>query len=547
MARAAIEIAVAAIGIALVVCAILSTQPWLDRHFMPSWFVPHRWYVTIESSVRVMVAGVGVTLALFLRQRVGRFLSSVPGRGLSLVVAALLGLGAAELVLRRVHPRATEWLAPSEEPLRRFDARLGWTFVPARSGQSAVGGRVIDYSFDSAGYRVRRVDEPVDPSSPTVVFVGESVMFGEGLTWEESIPAQVGALLEIQSANLSVHGFGTDQAYLRLETELPRFHRPVAVVSLFMTALFGRNLDQDRPHLGPGLMWLPATPHGRLASLATWLVPYRSDETVERGIAMTRDALSATVNLARARGATPLIVVPHFGGEDQAERTLRRRILDESGLPYVWIEIHEAWRLPWDRHPNAHAAHEIARAIAARLNAAGARRLGHDVEINRHLVFHLDRATGNADGRDPEVALLQRRRSFEVPLRANDLNGDRTRLPMHGQLASDRPAVRSDSLDRHGAKTNLRELIGVEDLGSQHPCLYVLTIFRRKTRIQHPHASHVDGEADARRRRVVERSLGERRFNDVVISQGAKQARLEHSDRDGRLLRVDGPRLRLAR
>ena len=41
-----------------------------------------------------------------------------------------------------------------------------------------------------------------------------------------------------------------------------------------MTALFGRNLDDDRPHLGAGLVWLPAAQHGRLASLATMLVPY---------------------------------------------------------------------------------------------------------------------------------------------------------------------------------------------------------------------------------------------------------------------------------
>jgi hypothetical protein len=258
-------------------------------------------------------------------------------------------------------------MAPDEEPRRRPDPRMGWTFVPARTGRKAIGGRVVEYSFDRAGYRVRRVDEPVDRSQPAILFVGESVMFGEGLTWEESVPAQVGAMTGIQSANLAVHGFSSDQAYLRLQTELPGFHRPVAVVSLFMTALFGRNLDDDRPHLGPGLVWLPAEQHGRLASLATLLVPYRTDETVERGIAMTRDVLGATVRLARARGATPLIAVPHFGVEEEAERTLRRRILDETGLPYVWIQIDEAWRLPWDRHPNARAAREIAAAIAARL------------------------------------------------------------------------------------------------------------------------------------------------------------------------------------
>ena len=98
-------------------------------------------------------------------------------------------------------------------------------------------------------------------------------------------------------------------------------------------------------------------------------MPYRTDDTVERGITMTRNVLAAIVNLARARDATSLIVVPHFGVEPPAERTLRRRILDETGLPYVWIEIDEAWRLSWDRHPNAHAAHTIATAVAARLRS----------------------------------------------------------------------------------------------------------------------------------------------------------------------------------
>jgi hypothetical protein len=358
----ATEIVVAAIGIALLACALLANQRWLDRHFLPSWFLPHRWYVLIESSIRVAIALVGVSFAFVVRRPAGRLIASAPSQVALSVVATLLAFGAAEFVLRHVHLRSAEWLAPDEEPRRRLDPRLGWTFVPARSGHNRVGSRVVEYAFDAAGYRVRSVDEPVDPDRPTILFVGESVMFGEGLTWEESVPAQVGAMM-----NLAVHGFGTDQAYLRLETALPRFRRPVAVVSLFMTALFGRNLDDDRPHLGPGLVWFPAKPQGRLAALATLLVPYRTDDTVERGVAVTREVLRAGVDLARARGAAPLIAVPHFGVEEDAERALRHRILDEAGLPYEWIEIDDAWRLPWDRHPNSSAAHTIATAIAARL------------------------------------------------------------------------------------------------------------------------------------------------------------------------------------
>ena len=148
---------------------------------------------------------------------------------------------------------------------------------------------------------------------------------------------------------------------------MPRFRQPVAVVSLFMPALFGRNLDEDRPHLGPGLVWRPAEQHGRLASIAKLLVPYRSEETIERGITTTREVLRATGALAHGRGATPLVVVPQLGPEAPPEQALRQRILDDAGVPFVSIQIDAAWRLPWDRHPNPAAAHAIAAAVAARL------------------------------------------------------------------------------------------------------------------------------------------------------------------------------------
>lgn len=75
----------------------------------------------------------------------------------------------------------------------------------------------------------------------------------------------------------------------------------------------------------------------------------------------------ATSELARAHGAVPLLVVLQFGHEEPAEQALRRRIVDDTGLPYILVEIDSAWRLSWDRHPNARAAHAIAVAIATEL------------------------------------------------------------------------------------------------------------------------------------------------------------------------------------
>ena len=154
---------------------------------------------------------------------------------------------------------------------------------------------------------------------------------------------------------------------MRLEAELPHFRQPVAVVSLFMTALFGRNLDQDRPHLGPDLVWLPPQKHSRIASLTKLVVPYRTKATVERGVRVTQEVLRATSDLARTRGAIPLLVVLQFGDESEPEQMLRRKILDDAHVPYVFVDIDSSWRLAWDRHPNARAARAIATAIASQL------------------------------------------------------------------------------------------------------------------------------------------------------------------------------------
>jgi len=373
-ARLAAEILAALVGIAFIFCVLAAGPRWFDRHFLPTFFASRRVYVVAAWLARIAIAALGMALALVMRPRIGRYVAGVPARTLVADVARVslavaLALGTSELILRRtLFGLAAEERPVTEEPLRRRDARLGWAFVPARTGRDTVGGRMIEYAFDAAGYRVRRADDPVDPERPTIIFTGESMMVGHGLTWEESVPAQVQALLGIQSANLAVHGFATDQAYLRLLAELPRFRRPVAVVALFTPALFDRNLDRDRPHLGPGLTWLPPEHRWSLPALALWLIPYRSEEEIERGIAVTRQVLRATVDLARARGAAPLIVVPQFAPEDPAERVLRRRILDETQLPYVLVELDRTWRVPGDLHPDPRAAHAIGVAIANRLS-----------------------------------------------------------------------------------------------------------------------------------------------------------------------------------
>src|SRR5258708_7100300 len=153
-ARVIAETAVASIGIALLSCALIANQRFLDRHFVPSFFLPRHWYVLIQTSARLVMAILGTWLALVARRRAGRLAGRTPAGALRIVIAVVLALGASELALSHVHLRPSEWLSAEDEPRRQTDPRLGWTWVPGRTGHKSVGGRVIDYAIDPAGYRV---------------------------------------------------------------------------------------------------------------------------------------------------------------------------------------------------------------------------------------------------------------------------------------------------------------------------------------------------------------------------------------------------------
>jgi hypothetical protein len=324
--RMTVETVISAIGMGLIAGAILANFAWFDQHFLPPFFATRNEYIEATWAARIAGAILGATLLFVVRPRIGRLIASVPAKTFladvgRITLAVALALGVSELVLRRtVFGLASEERPREEEPLRHRDPRLGWVFVPSRTGRDKIGGRSIEYTFDAAGYRVRSASEPVNPDRPTIVFTGESTMVGHGLTWDESIPGQVQALVGIQSANLAVEGYATDQTYLRLLAELPHFPHAIAVVSFFTPNLFDRNLDEDRPHLESGLVWRSGKRKGSLIALATWLAPYRSQATIDHGIIATRQVLSASVDLARSRGAVPIIIVPVFAPEQTCER-----------------------------------------------------------------------------------------------------------------------------------------------------------------------------------------------------------------------------------
>ncbi|WP_019833519.1 hypothetical protein [Sphingomonas sp. PR090111-T3T-6A] len=359
-------------GLGVILIAARTDRHWLDRHVLPHMFLSQGQQLLWWRVERIGALLLGVALILIARpwaaSRIRRgFGRELAIRSILVLIAILLSGLACEAALRTAAWQGIDRWAATEEPRRVADARLGWDNMPGRVGIDPFNGQRIAYAVDADGRRIAAPDRRLDPARPTILFTGESIMLGFRLNWDETLAGRIEAATGFQSANLAVNGYGSDQSYLKLARELPRFQQPRAVVALFAPTLMERNLDEDRPHLDAALRWHPAQHTWRLQRLAKNVVLYHATQRIDDGIAMTRAVLEATVRAARMRGAAALILVPGFGPELPAERAITHRVLDEAGIPYVRVRIDPAWRIADDGHPDARADLAMARAVMAGL------------------------------------------------------------------------------------------------------------------------------------------------------------------------------------
>jgi len=366
----AAEAVTALAGIGLILFAWMADRAWLDRHLLPHLFLQRREQLLWWLVERCLAFLIGIALVLPVRARAGRAFRA--GRGGELMInlalamiAVGLALLASELILRTGNWARIERWAQSEEPLRHADPLLGWTNIPSRVGGEDYHGRHISYVLDGHGRRLADAAHPLDPRRPSILFAGESIMFGFRLNWPETAAGRLQQRTGLQSVNIAVNGYGADQELMRLRQELPRFARPVAVVALFAPSLLERSLDTHRPRLDAALRWHAAQPAWRLERVFKNLLLYHSTARIDAGVAAAHASLAQIVAEVRASGATPLILVPEFAPEQPLERRLRERVL--VGLPYVRVLLDPRWAIPGDGHPDARANRAMADALLARL------------------------------------------------------------------------------------------------------------------------------------------------------------------------------------
>lgn len=347
------------VGSALLVSAARASPLWLQRHaFQPGYFVPPG--PVAAWAVRALLALLGaalVVVALRLRSW---------GALVRAGAALLLALVAVELALRMVEkPEAQSRNPRLEARLGQSDARLGWILTPSRTTEVQVwrGERRVRYAIDAYGDRAPSQEFVEDPGAPTVIVAGESIAFGHALDWSEALPGLLQRELGLQIIDVAAGGYGSDQAYQRLASALPRFQNVVATVTLVVPVQLGRNVQRYRPRLllqeGELRPRAGEPSRLRLGRLLFDELPLLSDRRLDESLRLTRALFERTARLSPALFVLVDLGEPH-GATDWLEESLL------GGLRFVRVELRRDQLLA-DGHPDAAATLQIARAVAGEL------------------------------------------------------------------------------------------------------------------------------------------------------------------------------------
>ena len=191
----------------------------------------------------------------------------------------------------------------NETTLGQYDSDVGWRWQPARS----FSNRGVTYHFDSVGLRAPAFGQEVDFSKPRILFIGDSVAFGYGLNYEQTYAAKIGRLLDdsYSIVNAAVEGYGSDQAYLRMQ-QVIAYVQPTAIVATFIADHNTRNLNRDRRQQlrcfeFPAYKPVPALVDGRLV-LRSSAAPIRSQSESAIKVAIQDVYDRARQQLARESG-----------------------------------------------------------------------------------------------------------------------------------------------------------------------------------------------------------------------------------------------------
>jgi hypothetical protein len=368
--RASVEVLTATVGLLLLSAPLWADEHWFEVHLTRRYCAVDELSFTLLRAARWVLVGFGVLVLValvVLRPRLVRLTRtswrSTAGAALRIGLAVMMAVVTADVVLR----------------VRRKPPPPSPTFhsLPGETFDVDWGGRVINYAMDAHRLRARSPDAKIDLDAPTVLFSGESVVFGIGLRYDETISAQFEARTHLQAANVALGGLATDESLVRMRETLPLFRRPVAVVTFVLYDWLERNRGDERYHWAldgrgqlvearravPAFVW-DSPIYQSLRAIAQ----YHGDGVFED----TRAVLRQIAAESRSRGALPLFVVTQAGPRCVARGGrpwIEGRLMDGLDLPWIAVDFPPTATMD-TTHPNAEAAAiyvtAIARALAER-------------------------------------------------------------------------------------------------------------------------------------------------------------------------------------
>lgn len=369
--RIVVELLAAALACALFWWAWRADDVWFDTHWFAHYCPVQDNALSHAHVARGVAAVLGVLVVVVFRPWMTRWASRVSFRDVwPTALAVVLSVVVTEAVLRYRNARKSRAAPPPTEAL---------LYRNAQTLSADVGGRRMVYVLNTLGVRARTENDVPDFHAPTILFSGESVLLGYGLDYEETIPALVQAHTGIQTVNLAISGCPQDWALNRLVEWLPRFDKPVAVVSFVVHTWMSRNVDPGRPRLAPdGQGHLVTVPPTSEFWRKSPLLEFFGDVVqVHDGSAVdtTRALLRETASVARARGAHPLFVVTQCGprcvvrpGESP---WIAKRLVEGLDAQTIETNFEPSLELTHDMHPNPEGARQYAAAIERALQQAG--------------------------------------------------------------------------------------------------------------------------------------------------------------------------------
>ena len=178
-----------------------------------------------EDLFRYLMAGLTIWLiALSVAVRRTRLFNLVL---MVTIVVAMIGVldKAAAWLMPRNGPELVTVIKPAGYRVYRPDAELGYALVPndAEDATLTAAGRIIyhaHYGVGADGARITVSGAADGQTAGSVVFLGDSLTFGEGVDDAATLPSQFARDTggRYQVTNLAVSGYGTQQVLRALET-----------------------------------------------------------------------------------------------------------------------------------------------------------------------------------------------------------------------------------------------------------------------------------------------------------------------------------------